>query len=366
MKPFDYMEHIDEVPQTHKEKREEPIYVHDIENKHDLVDLAACTLMLWEPIDIRIDGRDAINMDLRKFVMSMETQLGEKFYEDGIFEYFVETQSNVDEFERFNAFIKKHNEKALNNRGMTGTTIHPITGEKIQGMEGYVNVCMDFESKYYYGEIQEPGDGPISSKRPVAKLKPIVKVTYQVKIIGDKFRLGYVAEDLKGLITYYNQIEGENLAQLIRRSVQEIWGNPNAIQGNRVDKAQGVPMLIHGHKIAQCQRDNTKPEFMDELVEKLKTQIKTSNPELERKELDEVASEFVEASTGYFLPVILLIIFLVGSFWSWIHWGNDGEGAGARFVATMVALIVVSLIGRKTSQLAARRASVIRHEKPLI
>ena len=351
---IDYMETLKSEEETEKVRRR-PLKRGDLDGQHPLAALGGL-LMLWWPRDVRYKNMACEEMFMYNLMNSMETSLGAHNYEEGTLEYFAHYQANVDEYERFNLAAQHHNYEWID-KGCPREFVDPITGDETP-VDTYVSL-MDFTSKYSgdSGRSSEGTASKLEQMKPSMSRKACIRVKYQLTTISDTFQLGYAAYDLKGIIIYYNEIKGDDLAQLVRRSVQEIWGNPKLISG-RGKTLDGITQLIQGQKVAQCRRDNTIPCFL----RGSDATIKTSNPDLVRANINQYTSSTLETVTAYVIPVVVLVVMLIFSGGCLVAW-VDNEPVFGRFLLGMMFFIGVLVASRKISQNMSRKASEIRMEK---
>lgn len=341
-----------------KEFRSTPLTAYDLDDQNPLDHLGGL-LMLWPPGDIRFQIG---NLGKEKYLMykmfeGVETSLGARQYDRGVLDYKVLFQSNLDEFERFNQAAARHNREWYEN-GCPSEYVDPVTGDSTR-VSGYVDSIRP-GSKYSGEQLVNPNTGgELAGMRPEMKRKSYVLVRYQLRLYGTSFRLGYAAYDPKGRVVYYNQLVHEDLAYLVRRSVQELWGNPKVtdiMDGNLLD---GISMLIQGKKIPYCRNNNTVPEFMG--TEPVK--IKTENTELKYAEFEQGSATFLEKATAGFIPVLIFIAMIMFTFFCIGQSVMKDRPVGVLFILG-TAFFIGLLIGcRKLSQILSRKASEIDAEK---
>lgn len=337
--------------------RDTPLLTSGLGEYHPL-DHLACLVMLWPPRDIRyqeyIGGDELFMVEIAN---GMETSLGPRKYDQGILDLFVEFQSNMDEYERFNQAAAKHN-REWSQFGAPSEYIDPVTGVIIP-VDGYVNKVRA-RSKYNYYMPHDPDarKGKLASQTPDMNRRACVLVRYKLNVVGDAFYLGFAAYDPKGRVVYYNNLSGTDLAALVRRSTQEIWGNFKAADaGDEV--LNGITMLIQGKKIPHCQKNNTVPDFLGDGS----AQIKTRNPELRAAEFEQGTASALEKALAGPIPILIFIamlMFTAHCIHGAIMWDQP---TGGLFI-TGIAIFIGLLIGcRKLSQHMSRKVSEIDADK---
>ena len=294
--------------------REKSVSVKSILDKQPLTVLEKLILM-WPPHDIRFDGYGTFEDELMvDMIKGAEHRVIRKDIHQGILEVTVELVKNLDEIERYNAAAKKHNKEWIK-MGCPTNIFDPVHGDSYAVKDQYVDPVM-MESKHYNlpgSAYSNVSSGVLSNLRPNIRRKSHIRVKYQMSISNDnQFILGYAAYDYEDRIIYYNSVKHSDLAYLVRRSVQEIWGNP--LQKNdRGPLLEGVRMLINGKKISICKKDNQFPEFL--AVEN--TKIKSSKNILKLEVAQERQTQ-VSNVASYYMPIIFIIGFVSCLIWTFV------------------------------------------------
>jgi hypothetical protein len=165
------------------------------------------------------------------------------------------------------------------------------------------------------------------------------------------YTLGYVAYDSANRVIYYNEVTHRDLAYLVRRSVQELWGNPLE-RGKRGAFLEGIPLLIQGRKLAICKKDNTKPSILDNSAT-----IKDSNPELLVATVQEKGFKVADILTRHWVPVGLICLMI---WWNLrcitVAYGEHRECVG-EYLIGMILIMTGLVVTRHLAQKAQRKAS---------
>lgn len=348
-----------------KQLREEPVTVSSIANKQPLSVLEELVKM-WPTHDIRYEGYGTSDDDLMvDMIKGAETRTTRKDLTKGILEITVEMVKNLDEIERYNAAIGKHN-REWEEQGSPEEIFDPVHGDVHKVKDQFVDPVM-LTSKHYdlpKSAYSGVSSGKLANARPNIARKSHTLVRYQMSIVGDKFILGYAAYDYEGKIIYYNEFSHKNLAYLVRRSVQEIWGNPTA-HFEFDSLLEGVSMLINGKKLAICKRDNTLPEFLAHEKSQLK-----STKAIQKIEDEEVRSAAVSNITGFYFPIAFIIGFVICALWSFWNMGVEMDPDNPIPVFLPLLLCILFLIGtvlcRSASLQADRYASELDARKKFL
>jgi hypothetical protein len=352
-----------------KLEREKTVSVQSLAGKLPITVLERLVKM-WPTHDIRYSGYGTSDTDLMKdMVKSAEVRTTRKDITLGILELTVEMVKNLDEVERYNAAISRHN-KEWKEQGSPTEIFDPVHGDKFEVKDQYVDPVM-MQSKHYNlpkSAYSDVSSGKLAQARPNLIRKSHIRVKYQMCIISEvQFVLSYAAYDYDDKIIYYNEITHHDLAYMVRRSVQEIWGNPG-VYDNFGPLLDGVSMLINGKKLMTCKRDNKLPSFLahEDTVAKSLNVIH----EVEEEEKQQIVTSNVAA---YYMPLVFIIGFVVCALWSFFNM-IPGRihlifGGGGGFIGLIVEVIfqppmllcILFLIGtiycRKVAQDAERNAS---------
>jgi hypothetical protein len=338
-----------------KELREKPVSVESILNKQPLTVLEELVKM-WPTHDVRYQGYSSDEDLMIDMIKGAETRTTRKDLTKGILEITVEMVKNLDEIERYNAAIGQHN-REWEEQGCPEEIFDPVHGDVHKVKDQYVDPVM-MQSKHYSlpkSAYSGVSSGKLANARPNIARKSHTLVRYQMSIIDDTFVLGYAAYDYEGEIIYYNEITHKNLAYLVRRSVQEMWGNP--IAHSEFDELlEGVSMLINGKKLAICKKDNKLPEFLAHENSHLK-----STRAIRKIEDEEVQSVIASNVTGFYFPLFFIIGFVVCALWSFMNMGIEMNPDNPLPILLPLLLCILFLIGticcRSASQEADRHAS---------
>jgi hypothetical protein len=362
----DLYEMYGELVESHSE-RDKPCTVSSvIGRRRQPLNVLQGLLKLWPPHDLRYENEDmddcySTDSDLMKdLVRGMEMKIVSKDLSTNTLEVTVELQNNLAEFERFNLVVEEHNE-AWEREGRPEKIFDPVHGEEHRVKDQHVDEAV-IQSSYYPQpkSVYSDATGPLSKARPDLKRVSYIRVQYHLTHTEDAWTLGYVTYDPKGRVIYYNEVSNRNLTYLVRRSVQEIWGNPK-----EKDKSgaflEGIPMLIQGKKLDICNKDNSRPSILPETAE-----IKYTNAELAAAERKYAWYRSLNTFFRYILPIILIFSMI------WFNLSYCGQSycehrpEDIKYLLFMGVYIGGFLWTRHMAVYTIRRASEIFAEKKLI
>lgn len=316
MKKYFAEQYADELEKREqiRRRREKPVSANSILDKQPLTVLEKLILM-WPPHDIRFDGYGTFEEEIMvDMIKGAEHRVIRKDIHQGILEVTVELVRNLDEIERYNAAAKKHNKEWIK-MGSPTEIFDPVHGDSYAVKDQYIDPVM-MKSRHYNlpeSAYSNVSSGTLAGLRPNIQRKSHIRVKYQMSITTDnQFILGYAAYDYEDRIIYYNSVKHSDLAYLVRRSVQEIWGNP-LLKNDRGPLLEGVRMLINGKKISICKKDNQFPEFL--ATED--TRIKSTDRVLKLEVAQERQTQISNAS-AYYMPIIFVIGFMSCLIWTFI------------------------------------------------
>lgn len=227
-------------------------------------------LYLWPPCDIRINAyqdlllkegsdRDTEVALIEDIVKSAEYITSRKDFSNGIIELSINFIENLDEIERYNRAVIKHNREWVK-KGKPTKIFDPVHGEEYEIEDTYVDPVFITGNAVELGEVElNVSKGELAKARPQLKRKLLVKIIYKLIVNKDSsFTLEYAAYNAKNELLYYNSVTNYDMAKLVRRSVQEMWGYPYT-----KDKyIKGISLFLSGSKLEICNRDNKKPSFL--------------------------------------------------------------------------------------------------------
>lgn len=342
-----------------EEERKTPFYVKDINGENPLNILEKYILM-WPPRDIRWNRRCLEKKIMKDISAPMETYITRKDISSNILEVTVGFPCNFDEIELYNLKVKRHNQEWMEN-GAPTETFNPITGDTHE-------VADQFVDPVYFESNNDPlpdsvysskSNGDLAKSRPQIKRRGFVKTTYRLTVSGDMFKLGYITSDYNDEIIYYNELIHHDLNYLLRRSIQEIWGNPEAIKGNKY-VLEGISMLIQGKKLDQCRIDNKYPAVIG-----TKKDLK-STERIRLAETIEKTTSSLSVHFAYTIPILLGIGVAVAVFMAFICWDEvipnyyyPVQKMAVRMIAACVMLIL-TFVSRGISRSLERKASVMK------
>ncbi len=264
---------------------------------YNLLNVLTNMILSWPLRDLRLNpdlrGQSTDSKYMQDVARGLKLKVAKKSLEGNHVTFRALALSNMDEYERHNLATQAHNER-YEAEGEPDVMFDPVTGAT-KAAAGYMAPAI-IENEH----DRIPGTSPDA---PKARRATVITLKYQVYLKGTTFTLGYTAEDRRGKLVYYNFISGDDLAALVRRSVQGLWGNPEVF-GLEGPFLEGIAMLIQGKKTALCTQNNTKPLWA-------LGQVKTANVDLLAAEATQHGLGFVGAMTGYVMPVVFAIWMLV-------------------------------------------------------
>lgn len=356
---------VAETKEAQAQKCNTPYRVSDMNGTNPIHHLAEL-VCLWAPRDLRYNRYDNSDSALLNDIASgMETSLTQKDLINNMVEITVEFQENLSEYERYNIVAHDHNTKWIQSGAHT-STFNAVTGDITPVKDTFIDpVLPDSSHNPIVDEVyRNQSSGPLAKARPSMRRKGYIRVRYQLQVNQSSklFTLSYVAYDKNNAVIYYNETVGIDLSKLIRRSVQEIWGNPT-IQGyNKGPYLEGIPMLINGKKLPYCHAHNRRPVFMDQ------SQVcKDSNKQLILEEVSETGLEIGQLILGIISPLVIIVTMLVvsvRSMVSGITYGNS-SALGHWFI-WMTLLLIGLFVSRHLSQQFSRKSSQINAHKKFI
>lgn len=262
------------------EKRNISVTTEDIinSNKHPLNVLEEL-LYLYPPCDLRIDpsrifigSPSSYNNEkdlllLEDIIRSSEYVTIKKDLNNNILELSVNFINNLDEIERYNTVVEKHNSNWIK-EGRPTKKFDPIHGEEYDIEDKYVKPVILEEDFFDLSDDITPdiSYGPLSNSRPKINRKLLVKAVYKVTILNNGlFKLEYVVYNSSNDVLYYNSVTHKNLSHLVKRSIQEIWGYPEE-KYKYMHELYGISYLLSGRKLSICKRDNVKPSLLENKI----------------------------------------------------------------------------------------------------
>jgi hypothetical protein len=253
--------------------RRTPITAKKVAGKN-LVNECADRLLMYPPRDLRLEEQEVEPIDIDymvDMVENMRAAITSKQFDKGTFTVAYKLVTNLEDIKVYNEVVNEFNEEMFPDKDEEQAFIDDNMGydEGYDYANGEEKALKDkvspirIEKQFDYNfddPINAPGD--FGKNRPAARYATRLTVQYQISLTGEDFTLGYVARDMKGRVLYYDEATGTNLTDLIRRSVQRLWGNP--VIGSSILMGsfyEGVAMLVQGRKTRYC-KNNIKPSIM--------------------------------------------------------------------------------------------------------
>jgi len=245
-------------------KRLFPVSVSSIKGK-SIITVLEDSILQWPPRDLRLEPsyiemhdttEDTSDSMLKDIAESIDFKIERRNIIDNSIIIAVRFQHNISEFERYDKVVSTHNEEWLK-AGEPEDIFDPKTGD-IMPIEDKFVVPSRYEGINPFGD----SNGKLSKAKPTYRKKKYLELTYRLDIKKSIFILGYVAKDLNNNILFYNEIEGDNLTYLVRRSIQELFGNP-CVHSNVGPFYEGITMLINGKKNKGYYVSQKKPYWLE-------------------------------------------------------------------------------------------------------
>lgn len=264
-------------------------------------------------------------------------------------------QSNLAEFERYNAVVEEHN-NAWVEQGSPEDVFDPRTGDVIPIRDTLVKEAVA-DSPYRRTSEYDPSDGPLTKARPKTKRSLYAKIKVRLDVLGSMFKIGFVAFDSKDMIIYYNELQHKDLAYLTRRVIHELFGNP-FVHKNSGALLDGIAHLIQGKKLALCNHYNSIPDWpgIGDYS------VKTSNPVVAKNKVSEILLRILGAFFGYIAPIYI--------FWNFIivkSYHSLQTAAGDKLIRgdqdwwpTVIGACVVLMISFLLAKFCYRQANVLK------
>lgn len=319
-------------------------------------------LLNWPPRDVRFEDTylDEHEFEFTDSVYMVDLADGmtlkviERLPKENSITIGVYLQSNLAEFERYNAVVEEHNE-AWVEQGSPEELFDPRTGDIIPIRDTLVKEAVA-DSPYRRTSEYEPSDGPLTKARPKTKRDLYAKIKVRLDIEDDMFIIGFVAWDSKDLIIYYNVLENENLSYLTRRVIHELFGNP-FVYGNSGALLDGIAHLIQGKKLKLCGEHNTIPDWpgLDEYS------VKDSNPEVASNKVTEVLFRIAAVFFGYLAPVYIFWTYVIAKSWHSLKTATkDGLIQGdPDWLITVIGACVALMVSFLLAKYCNRQANVL-------
>jgi hypothetical protein len=322
----------------------------------DPTDTLARLVFLYEPRDLRLDPAyssthyvdDTSTFWVKDVASGAKIRERNRFPGEGRLVVALDFHSNMAEFERYNSVVKVHNER-WEAAGSPVDSFDSWSGDVTAVPDQYVDFATVDESMPLLGE----GTGPLHNARPRAVHSAWVTVEYRASRAGSLWTFGFLARDRNGSALCWDETMGEDLAALVRRSVQMLYGNPDVI-GNEGPLSDGMAMLLRGRKTGLCERKNTRPYWMSGAV---KSSVSAAFVEAKA---EQVVAQVGHTLFGYWVPIACIFGMLVWSVYCLDQtWGEGGPGPLAGFwwfFVGEVALCGISWLSTAISTWSIRAA----------
>lgn len=307
-----------------------------------LINILSKRLLMYPAKDLRLEEGGVEPLDtayMVDLVNSIRAIVAKRQYASNILYVDYKCVTNLEEIKGYNDVVGIYNER---NFGDEGKSEEQVLAE-----------CLDeYDESFDYAKgiqrpcptriaLVTPGDYTGSNKnRPSPLYATRVTVQYQIRMDGDLFTLGYVARDMEGKVLYYDEASSKNLTDLIRRSVQRLWGNPlinpPKYSGYFYD---GISLLVQGKKTRYC-AGNPKPSILnkDEQLRKVSAALVTT-------EISETADLTLARTVGGAGPIVCIIAW-IGFIIYWVNQYDLDTGVFPEggLIAFLIGLTILTLL----------------------
>jgi hypothetical protein len=282
--------------------RTKPVQVSQVK-KMSPVSILEKYLLLWPPRDVRCEMSYLADHEfnftdsqfMEDIVDGMILKVINRNPRDNAITLGLYLQSNLAEFERYNAVVDQHNDDWVK-QGRPEDVFNPLTGDISEITEQIVSSA-DTENPYEKRPRMIQTKGPLTKARPNIKRNLYAQIEFRLKVSDDRFFLSFVAKDYNSQIIYYNVLCKNDIAYLTRRAIQELFGNP-FVYGDIGALLDGIAFLIQGKKLQICVKENIKPAWM-------MGSLKTSNPKLAVSQATSVWYKILGWIFGGVIPVAI-------------------------------------------------------------
>lgn len=324
----------------------------------DPTETLARLVMAWPPKDVRLDQRykashkveDTSTTWVADVVAGVRVREERRVPGAGRLMVSLDFPCNMAEYERFNSVAQEHN-ALWEDAGSPVDSVDPWSGD-VSDVEGYVDFARVAEDIPHMGR----GGGSLDAARPSPARASRVTVEYRAVEDGEQWTLGFVARDTAGKALCWNEETGDDLAALVRRSVQMLYGNPNVV-GDEGPLSDGLALLVQGRKAKLCEERNAKPSWLGGAVKR------GVSVEYVGAKVEEAASVGAHTVLGCWVPIASILGMIVwAGFCVEQTWGEvPGSFAGMGwFLVGEVALCAVLWLSTAVSTAALRRAEAAR------
>jgi len=361
---FDFQDRVSSVYEAYaafREFRELELTVKNIK-EHSPLDLLSALVISWPLSDIRLSHTlkqgaysevgsllfiDDISEEfIRDFVKGMELKERKRSVKDSSLIFDIMVQGNLDKFEAYNKKVTEHN-SAWMLRGSCTYDFDPVTGIEERLKDTYVDT-LDAESLHHKQIKRNASSGDLTKSAPDVRRVSYGSIEYRILVEGKVFTLGFVAYSKDHEILYYNEVSGYDLSDLVRRSVQEIWGNFKVRDYFNDAYYDGVSYLFKGHKLKICKdRENKLPSWADAY----KFKAPTKEGALTRGMYPQ------EVLFRVFLPIVIFLVGVVIIPFSVVYSGDD---------SFLISKIIFSCVLIRISLKTADKIELERKKKDLI
>ena len=317
-------------------------------------------LLMWPTFDLRYIGISNDSALLKDIVKGMETNIIRRDLNASALVLSVEIPANLGEYEKFNMLAEDHNRQWIRN-GRRTHVLDPVHGDVYEVKDQMVDPALLHSRTNPVPHCQANvgvQEGTLSRMRPTLRRRTFATITYQVWMYSGEFTLGYAAYNSKKEVVYYNQQSHTDLAVLIRKSIQEIWGNPYELKETG-KVLEGISLLTQGRKLQICQRDNELPNFLSSL------EIKKGVREVDIIEGGQNFFRVANVLSGYGVPVVSFFL-AIAIFWELVMGVNNENLNGSSILLKIFGVIVMVIISRFVSRWSERQVSVLGAEKSLL
>lgn len=263
------------------------ININEITRKHPITILKEM-VMKWPPYDMRLHENTHTvesneNPTMKRLMDYHTVKILKKISKENSIIVGIFIPGNLAELERYEEIVKQENSEWQENNCPTDV-FNPQTGD-------------------VYSVSPIPAlDAPLPQRRLFVRLR----MSLEKK--KDNYILSFAAWDNKNRLLYHNIIEHKNPYYLIRRSMQEMFGN-HTIKGNSGRFLDGITFLTHGKKVKFCD-PNKKPVWLTELNYKTKKDLEGIYSKIDGYEILQGITKYLIPLGGAFYGILWNLIYL--------------------------------------------------------
>jgi hypothetical protein len=322
-------------------------------------------ILNWAPRDVRLEPtysdnhcvRQTDSEFMRDVFRGISTKIIDKLPAENRFTVGVYFQSNMAEFEKYNAIVRQHNE-LWEKAGKPHDDFDPVTGD-IKKIED-THVQKAIADSPFAAELRiMRRKGPLGKAAPKIERALMLTVEFSIEVIDNSFVVSFIAMSTDDKILYHNVIQEKDMGYLARRITQELFGN-HLVKGDTGPFLEGISHLLQGRKVSLAYK-NVKPYFAQGC-----NNYKGIDGE---KAVGTVAYHILAVLTKVFqivLPVFLAGFAIYRMFLEIVKDYEDQTGSYQRWVLTLLVCFLSIWVSGKISQFLAEKRDTYKHKLKFI